>query len=57
MSYDYPEIGETIVIHEALIHEFGDVPCLRDEGALAAALMRPQLGYYDSLIEEPAAFV
>jgi len=41
MSYDYPEIGEAIAIH----------------GALAAALMRPQLGYYDSLIEEAAALV
>lgn len=56
MSHDHPEIGEAIAIHDALIHEFGGAPGLRDEGALAAALMRPQLGYYDSLIEEPAAF-
>ena len=57
MSYDYPETGETIAIHDALIDEFGGAPGLRDEGALAAALMRPQLGYYDSLIEEAAALL
>jgi len=33
MSYDYPEIGEAIAIHDALIHEFGGAPDLRDEGA------------------------
>ena len=57
MSYDYPEIGEAIAIHAALIEEFGGAPGIRDEGALAAALMRPQLGYYDSLIEEAAALL
>jgi len=57
MSFDYPEIGEAIVIHDALIHEFGGAPGLRDEGAPAAALMRPQLGYYDSLIAEAAALL
>ncbi len=57
MSYDYPEIGEAIAIHDALIHELGGAPGLRDEGALAAALMRPQLGYYDSPIEEAAALL
>ena len=30
---------------------------MRDEGALASAIMRPQLGYYDSLIEEAAALL
>ena len=57
MSYDYPEIGEAIVIHDMLIQEFGGAPGIRDEGALAAALMRPQLGYYDSLVEEAAALL
>ncbi len=57
MSYDYPDIGEAIAVHDALIDEFGGAPGLRDEGALAAALMRPQLGYYDSLIEEAAALL
>lgn len=57
MSYDYPDIGEAIAVHDALIDGFGGAPGLRDEGALAAALMRPQLGYYDSLIEEAAALL
>ena len=51
MSYDYPEIGEAIAIHDALIQEFGGSMGMRDEGALASALMRPQLEYYESLIE------
>ena len=57
MSYDYPEIGEAIAIHDALIQEFGGSMGMRDEGALASALMRPQLEYYESLIEKAAALV
>lgn len=57
MSYDYLEIGEAIAIHDALIQEFGGSMGIRDEGALAAAMMRPQLGYYESLIEEAAALM
>lgn len=57
MNYVYPEIGEAIIIHDALIREFGGTMGIRDEGALAAALMRPQLGYYDCLIEEAAALL
>ena len=57
MRYNYPEIGEAIAIHDALIEEFGGAMGLRDEAALAAALMRPQLGYYNSLIEEAAALL
>ena len=30
---------------------------LRDMGALASAVMRPQIGYYDSLVEEAAAML
>ena len=57
MKYNYLEIGEAIAIHDALIHEFGGSMGMRDEGVLASALMRPQLGYYDSLIEEAAALM
>ncbi len=57
MSRVYPEIGEAIAIHDALIREFGGSRGIRDEGALASAIMRPQLGYYDSLIEEAAALM
>lgn len=44
-------------MHDALIGEFGGTMGIRDEGALAAALMRPQLGYYDTLIQEAAALM
>ena len=44
-------------MHEALIAAFGGTTGIRDEGALAAALMRPQLGYYESLIDEAAALM
>ncbi len=57
MNFNYPDTGEAIAIHDALIHEFGGSLGIRDEGALASAIMRPQLGYYDSLIEEAAALM
>lgn len=44
-------------MHEALIAAFGGTTGIRDEGALAAALMRPQLGYYDDLVQEAAALM
>ena len=30
---------------------------IRDMGALASAMMRPQIGYYDSIVEEAAALL
>ena len=57
MSHDYPDFGEAIAIHDFLIREFGGALGIRDEGALASAIMRPQLGYYNSLIEEAAALM
>ena len=44
-------------MHDALIDAFGGASGILDEGALASALMRPQLGYYDSLIQEAAALM
>lgn len=49
MSFDYPDIGEAIAVHDALIEEFGGTMGMRDEGALAADVVRPQLGYYGGL--------
>ena len=37
-------------MHDSLMNEFGGSLGIRDEGALASALMRPQLGYYDGLL-------
>ena len=57
MTHDFPTIQEVIIMHDALISAFGGTPGIRDEGALASALMRPQLGYYDSLFQEAAALM
>ena len=57
MSHEFPTIEEVLAIHDALIIEFGGATGIRDVGALASAIMRPQMGYYDSLIEEAAAMM
>ena len=57
MTRTFPTIEEILAIHDAQIAEFGGALGIRDEGALASALMRPQLGYYDSLVEEAAALL
>ena len=57
MTHDFPTIEEVVAIHDIAIREFGGSLGLRDAGALESALMRPQLGYYDSLIEEAAALM
>ena len=44
-------------MHAALIDEWGGSKGLRDMGALEAALLRPQMGYYDGLVEEAAALM
>ena len=44
-------------MHRALIRLFGGATGLRDAGALASALMRPQIGYYESLVDEAAALM
>lgn len=57
MIHDFPTIEELLEIHDIALFEFGGSAGLRDAGALHSALMRPQLGYYDSLIEEAAALM
>ena len=57
MNHDFPTIEEVIAIHDVAIREFGGSTGLRDIAALDSALMRPQLGYYDSLIEEASALM
>ena len=44
-------------MHDDQIRQFGGEPGLRDAGALESAIMRPQIGYYDSIIEEAAALL
>ncbi|MYA04468.1 MAG: type II toxin-antitoxin system death-on-curing family toxin [Caldilineaceae bacterium SB0664_bin_22] len=57
MSRDYLTLEEVVVMHDTAVHEFGGTLGIRDTGALAAAVMRPQIGYYDTLIEEAAALM
>ena len=57
MRREFPTIEEVIAIHGILIQETGGSAGLRDVGALASAIMRPQIGYYDNLIEEAAALM
>jgi len=54
---DFLTIDELFAMHQKLIEEFGGSPGLRDKGALESALMRPQIGYYQDIIEESAAFM
>lgn len=53
----YLTVAETIETQRLLIDEFGGSHGLRDRGLLEAAVMRPQSGYYGSLIEEAAALM
>ena len=57
MSSSFPTLNEILVLHEDQVQRFGGAPGLRDMGALESALLRPQMGYYDSLIEEAAALL
>ena len=57
MNRDFLTIEEVVVLHDSLIHETGGSLGLRDMGALASAIMRPQIGYYDGIIEEAAALL
>ena len=43
-------------MHDAAVHDFGGTPGGRDTGA-PATVMRPQSGYYDTLIKKAAALM
>ena len=57
MSSNFPTIQEILVVHQDQIEQFGGSQGLRDMGALESALFRPQMGYYDGIIEEAAALM
>ena len=57
MNHDFPTLEEAVAIHDAAIQEFGGALGIRDEGALASAIMRPQIGYYNTLVDEAAALM
>ena len=53
----FPTIEDVIAIHDDQIAQFGGSYGLRDEGGLESALLRPQIGYYDGIVEEAAAMM
>ncbi len=57
MTRQFLTIGQVIHIHDELVREFGGAFGVRDEGALASAVARPRMGYYDSLAAEAAALM
>ena len=57
MSSIFPTILDILDVHEDQIEQFGGSHGLRDRGALESALFRPQMGYYDGVIEEAAALM
>ena len=57
MTHGFPTLQEILAIHDAQIAEFDGALGVRDESALASALVRPQLGYYEGLVEEAAALL
>lgn len=57
MTRGFPTFEEVVALHDDLLNRFGGEPGLRDAGSLESALMRPQMGYYDGIIEEAAALM
>ncbi|MBT8593834.1 type II toxin-antitoxin system death-on-curing family toxin [Polynucleobacter paneuropaeus] len=51
----YLALEDILLMHGVLINKFGGSLGIRDQGALEAALLRPQSGYYPDLIAEAAA--
>lgn len=57
MTTRYPSSESIKVLHRFLINTFGGYHGIRDEKALESAIMRPQTGYYDNLLQEAAALM
>jgi prophage maintenance system killer protein len=55
VSGSYLSVDDVLGIHEDSIDAFGGASWNRDPGALEAAVMRPQSGYYPDVIAEAAA--
>ena len=53
----YLTVAEVLAIHHNQIEEYGGGHGLRDQGALEAAVFRPQTGYYNDVAEEAAALM
>src|SRR6476646_9734170 len=54
---DYLTVAEGYAMQHRLIEIFGGLHGVRDNGAVEAAVFRPQTGYYTSIEEEAAALM
>jgi len=50
-------VAEVYAMQHRLIDLFGGLHGVRDQGAVEAAVFRPQIGYYNSIEEEAAALM
>jgi death-on-curing protein len=53
----YLTVAEVVAIHHHQIEEYGGEHGMLNQGALEAAVFRPQMGYYNDLSEEAAALL
>jgi death-on-curing protein len=53
----YVSVAEVYAMQSRLIDLFGGGHGIRDQGAVEAAVFRPQTGYYNSIEEEAAALM
>lgn len=53
----YLTLAEVLAIHEQQITEYGGTQGIRNMGLLESAVFRPQIGYYNSVVEEAAALM
>jgi death-on-curing protein len=54
---EYLTVAEIYSMQFMLVERFGGLQGVRDNGAIEAAVFRPQIGYYNSLEEEAAALM
>ena len=57
MSRRYLTFDQAVAIHDDQIEEIGGESGLLSRAALESALYRPQIGYYDDLLDEAAALM
>jgi len=53
----YLSVTDLLVIQKELIDVFGGIHGIRDINSVESSLMRPQVGYYNNIIEEAAALM
>lgn len=57
MILKYLTVEQVIDLHEYQIDEHGGIHGIRDKNLLEAAIIRPQTGYYETLLEQAAALM